>query len=126
MRREGLYTSHLSNWRRARDQGQLDALAPKRRGPKPDPTRAASKREQRLEREVARLRKRIETAETIIDVQRKLSRLLNDPLLATVREKIRVAGDSLRSNALPRLVAWEEERCGACDLVGVCRERPGS
>ena len=35
LRREGLYTSHLAAWRRARDQGQLDALAPKRRGPKP-------------------------------------------------------------------------------------------
>ena len=76
LRREGLYTSHLSAWRRARDQGQLDALAPKRRGPKPDPARAASKRERQLERENARLRKRLEAAETIIDVQRKVSRLL--------------------------------------------------
>ncbi len=76
LRQEGLYSSHLADWRRARDQGQLEALAPKRRGPKPDPARAASKREQQLERENARLRKRLETAETIIDVQRKVSRLL--------------------------------------------------
>jgi transposase len=76
LRREGLYSSHLVEWRRARDQGQLEALAPKRRGPKPDPARAASKREQQLERENVRLRKKLETAETIIDVQRKLSRLL--------------------------------------------------
>jgi transposase-like protein len=76
LRREGLYSSHLADWRRARDQGQLEALAPKRRGPKPDPARAVSKREQQLEREVARLRKRLETAETIIGVQRKVSRLL--------------------------------------------------
>ena len=76
VRREGLYTSHLSSWRRARDQGQLEALSPRRRGPKPDPARATSKREQQLERENARLRKRLETAEIIIDVQKKVSRLL--------------------------------------------------
>jgi len=76
LRREGLYTSHLSTWRRARDQGQLEALAPQRRGPKPDPDRALKKRNAQLERENARLRGRLETAETIIDVQKKVSRLL--------------------------------------------------
>ena len=76
LRREGLYSSHLVTWRRARDQGQLDALAPKRRGPKPDPDRLLKKRNAQLEREVARLEKRLETAEIIIDVQRKVSRLL--------------------------------------------------
>ena len=76
MRREGLYTSHLSTWRRARDQGQLDALTPKRRGPKPDPDRPLQRRNAQLEREVVRLGKRLETAEIIIDVQRKVSRLL--------------------------------------------------
>ena len=76
VRREGLYTSHLSNWRRARDQGQLEALAPKRRGPKADPDRALARRNAQLEREVARLNKRLDVAEVIIDVQRKVSRLL--------------------------------------------------
>ncbi len=76
LRREGLSSSHLVTWRRARDQGQLDALAPKRRGPKPDPDRALKKRNDQLERENARLLKRLETAEVIIDVQRKVSRLL--------------------------------------------------
>ncbi len=76
LRREGLYSSHLLTWRRARDQGQLEALSPKRRGPKPDPDRALKKRNEQLEREVARLEKRLETAEVIIDVQRKVSRLL--------------------------------------------------
>ena len=76
LRREGLYSSLLTTWRRARDQGQLEALSPKGRGPKPDAARAATKREQHLEREVGRLRKRLETAEIIIDVQRKVSRLL--------------------------------------------------
>ena len=76
LRREGLYSSHLVIWRRARDQGQLEALSPKRRGPKPDPDRPLQKRNAQLERENARLRKRLETAEVIIDVQRKVSRLL--------------------------------------------------
>ena len=76
LRREGLYSSHLVDWRRARDQGQLEALAPKRRGPKPDPDRALEKRNEQLERENARLRKRLETAETILEVQGNVSRLL--------------------------------------------------
>jgi transposase-like protein len=76
LRREGLYSSHLVIWRRARDQGQLEALSPKRRGPKPDPDRPLQKRNAQLERENARLRQRLETAEVIIDVQRKVSRLL--------------------------------------------------
>ena len=76
LRREGLYSSLLTTWRRSRDHGQLEALSPKRRGPKPDPSRAVSKRERQLEREVVRLGKRLEAAEIIIDVQKKVSRLL--------------------------------------------------
>ena len=74
LRREGLYSSHLSTWRRQREQGLLEALSPKRRG---------RKRKDELEREVARLRREnerlqvsLEKAEMIIDVQKKLSRLL--------------------------------------------------
>lgn len=51
---------------------------------------------------------------------------VNDPLLKTVREKIREAGEALRANSLARLATWEEQRCGACDLVGLCRERPAT
>ena len=76
LRREGLYSSHLAEWRRARDQGLLDALAPKRRGPKADPDAALKKRNAQLEREVVRLSKRLETAETILEVQGNVSRLL--------------------------------------------------
>lgn len=74
LRREGLYSSHLSTWRRQRDQGLVQALGPKKRG---------RKRKDELEREVDRLRRenerlqaRLEQAETIIEVQKKLSRLL--------------------------------------------------
>ena len=76
LRREGLYSSHLVEWRRARDQGQLEGLAPKRRGRKPDPDAALKKRNAQLEREVVGLRKKLETAETILEVQGNVSRLL--------------------------------------------------
>jgi DNA helicase-2/ATP-dependent DNA helicase PcrA len=49
---------------------------------------------------------------------------LDDPLLAAVRDKVRDAGEALRTNNLPRLQVWEDDTCGSCDLVGLCRERP--
>ena len=74
LRREGLYSSHLTTWRRQRDRGLIQALSPKKRG---------RKRKDELEREVARLQREnerlrasLEQAEMIIDVQKKLSRLL--------------------------------------------------
>ena len=71
LRREGLYSSHLSKWRQQREQGELGAS---NRGPSPaDP---ALKEGERLRRENERLRKRLEQAETIIEVQKKLSNLL--------------------------------------------------
>lgn len=76
LRREGLYSSHLSQWRQARALGQLEALSPKRRGPKPDPDRALHKRVAELERDNARLKRKLETAETILEVQGNVSRLL--------------------------------------------------
>jgi transposase-like protein len=74
LRREGLYSSHLSKWRQQRALGQLKGLSPKKRGRKaPDPADAELAR---LRRENERLRSRLEQAEIIIDVQKKLSRLL--------------------------------------------------
>jgi DNA helicase-2/ATP-dependent DNA helicase PcrA len=49
---------------------------------------------------------------------------VDDPLLISVRQKIRDAGEALRTNKLPRLTAWDEHACGSCDLVGLCRKRP--
>ena len=74
LRREGLYSSHLSNWRRQQRQGQLQGLAARKRGrskAKPQVQEMA-----RLERENERLRQRLEQAELIIDVQKKLSQML--------------------------------------------------
>ena len=45
LRREGLYSSHLTEWRAVRARGELDALAPKQRGPVPAPTPDARDRE---------------------------------------------------------------------------------
>lgn len=74
LRREGLYSSHLSNWRRQRDAGALTALS-KPRGRKPSAS-VEKKRIAELEREVTRLRHKLEQAETIIEVQKKLSQML--------------------------------------------------
>ena len=73
LRREGLYSSHLSKWREKAAHGGPGALTAQRPGPKPtrqDPTIA------KLERENRRLTQRLERAEKIIDLQKKLSELL--------------------------------------------------
>jgi transposase len=69
LRREGLYSSHLAEWRRARREGALGALG-RRRGPKGKPRDAASRENESLKREVERLRRRLEQAEAIIEIQR--------------------------------------------------------
>src|ERR1041385_4242228 len=75
LRREGLYSSHLTTWRRQKDEGELEALAPKKRGRKSTANPLADEN-QRLRKENARLSRRIEQAELIIDVQKKVSALL--------------------------------------------------
>jgi len=76
LRQEGLYSSHLTTWRRQRAQGQLKALSPKKRGRKPSVDEALVKELDALKRENQRLQSRLQQAETIIDVQKKLSGLL--------------------------------------------------
>ena len=73
LRREGLYSSHLTTWRKQRDQGQLQGLTPQKRGRKPDPQAAELAQ---LRRENAHLRRRLEQAELIIDVQKKVAQML--------------------------------------------------
>jgi transposase len=77
LRREGLYSSHLTHWRQQRDLG----LAPHRRGPKPkyDPL---AEEVRKLKQENSHLTKRLARAELIIDVQKKVSLLLGIPLAA--------------------------------------------
>jgi transposase-like protein len=76
LRREGLYSSHLTHWRRELREGALNGLKPKKRGPKRDPLAVENAQ---LKREIARLEAKLERAETIIEVQKKLSQLLGLP-----------------------------------------------
>jgi transposase-like protein len=80
LRREGLYSSHLTTWRRQRDEGVLAGLTPKRRGRKAKPKNPLADEVARLERENQRLKEQLRQAELIIDVQKKVSEMLNIPL----------------------------------------------
>ena len=76
LRREGLYASYLSTWRRQRDEGVLAGLTPKQRGRKAKKKDAAALENERLSRENERLAQRLKQAETIIEVQKKVSEML--------------------------------------------------
>lgn len=76
LRRHGLYSSHLTEWRRQRDEG----LRPKKRGRKANEQRALQGEVAELKREKTRLEERLRQAEIIIAVQKKLSVLLGIPL----------------------------------------------
>ena len=75
LRREGLYSSHLTTWRRQREEGTLQALTPKKRGRKPT-LNPLTEENRQLRNENVRLARRLEQAELIIDVQKKVSALL--------------------------------------------------
>ena len=74
LRPEGLYSSHLSTWRRQRDEGVLAGLTPKRRGRKAKPKNPLADENRRLGRENERLKEQLRQAELIIDVQKKSPR----------------------------------------------------
>ena len=76
LRREGLYSSHVSKWRQQRETGGLEGLQPRKRGRKARPVDPQAQHITQLERENERLRHKLEQAEMIIDVQKKLSRIL--------------------------------------------------
>lgn len=77
LRREGLYSSHITAWRRQRERSELESLTPHKRGPRADPQAAEIAR---LKRENERLRKRLEQAELIIEFQKKVSQMLGLPV----------------------------------------------
>lgn len=76
LRREGLYSSHLSTWRRLRREGTLQALKNNKRGPRPTLDSADRRELEQLRRRNAKLEHELEKARTIIDVQKKLSSIL--------------------------------------------------
>ena len=77
LRREGLYSSHLTDWRRQRDAGELKSGVARVRGRKPD---AQAKELGRLQRENERLHAQLEQAELIIGAQKKLAQALENTL----------------------------------------------
>ena len=77
LRREGIYSSYLTTWRRQREAGELDGLAPHKRGPKPDPQAVELAK---LRRENERLQERLRQAELIISVQKKVAQMFGETL----------------------------------------------
>ena len=82
LRREGLYSSSLSVWRRQRDAGELTGLRPSRRGRKARSKDARDQRIAELERLTRRLEAQLARAETVIAIQKKVSTLLGIPLMS--------------------------------------------
>ncbi|MBC8451235.1 MAG: transposase [Planctomycetes bacterium] len=86
LRREGLYSSHLTKWRKARERGELAALAPKKRGRKAKRRDARDAQIAELERENGKLRARLERAEVLLDLQKKVADILGRPLTENSEE----------------------------------------
>ena len=76
LRREGLYSSHLTTWRRQREAGSIQALQPQKRGRRRDPV---IQENEQLRRDHDRLARRLQKAEAIIEIQKKISELLGIP-----------------------------------------------
>lgn len=80
LRREGLYSSQISEWRKQREHAMKKWMEPQKPGPKPEAPNPLSDRVAQLERENAALQRRLKQAETIIEVQKKISEILSIPL----------------------------------------------
>ena len=85
LRREGLYSSHLTTWRAARDRGELAGLAPKPRGPKATPPDPRDKKIAEQEREITRWKQRAERAEALVELQKKVAALLGTTPLESAK-----------------------------------------
>ena len=83
LRREGIYSSLLTDWRRQREAGAFNALSPSRRGPKPAPINPLAAELAGAQAENARLLRRLERAEAIVELQKKVADLLGAPLPPT-------------------------------------------
>jgi hypothetical protein len=76
LRREGLYSSNLTNWRRQREKGLLNAMTPKKRGRKKKQKNPLAKHVIQLENENKRLQLKLKKAELIIEAQKKMAEIL--------------------------------------------------
>jgi len=79
LRREGLYSSNLTAWRRQAEHGALDALSSKKRGPKARKLDPSVRRITEQEKEIQKLRARLRKAELIIDAQKKIAEIFQIP-----------------------------------------------
>ena len=86
LRREGIYSSQLATWRKQRAATERTGLEPQKRGRKANPALAEARRVAELTKENARLRRKLATAQTIIDVQKKLCILLGLPTAEDLEE----------------------------------------
>lgn len=86
LRREGLYSSALTSWRRQRDAGAIGGLSPATRGPKTAEPNPLATELTRLQQDHARLTQRLTRAEAIIDIQKKVAALLGIPLAPSDNE----------------------------------------
>jgi transposase len=77
LRREGLYASYVTTWRRQREQGALFGMRARKRGPTSQPI---DPRVKQLEAENARLQRKLQRADTIITLQKKVAEILGIPL----------------------------------------------
>jgi transposase-like protein len=77
LRRHGLYSSHLTEWRRARDAGELGGRHAPRRGPAPQPDAPGAAQVRDLERRLAQMTLRAERAETLVELQKKVAAMLS-------------------------------------------------
>lgn len=80
LRREGLYSSQIYEWRKQRNRALQKWMEPQKPGPKPEEPNPLADRVAELERENAKLQRRLKQAEAVIDVQKKISEILSIPL----------------------------------------------
>jgi transposase-like protein len=99
LRREGLYSSHLAEWRALRDAGELAGLAAKKRGPKAKKNPLADENA-KLQRELERTKAELAKANTVIDVQRKVAALLGETLPEPTEEEIVLGRGRFRTGRL--------------------------
>ena len=76
LRREGLYSSYLTTWRRQREKGILQAMTPQKRGRKQKEKNPLAKKVAQLERENLRLQQKLKKAELLVEAQKKMSEIL--------------------------------------------------
>ncbi len=86
LRREGLYWSNLQTWRRQRQEGTLRGLTPRKRGRKGKPSNPLTPEVKRLERENRRLKRKLEQAEIMLDIQKKASEMMGISLRTSRQE----------------------------------------